>query len=243
MLKSGEKLENLGGGMRAIVSPEHGFGVDAILLAYFSNPKEGWKVCDLGTGCGIIPLLWCRRGAPFEIDAFEIREEAADMARRAAELCGVSIHVSCTDFRRLGSSFAGKYDLVACNPPYFPLGSARQSAYPAKKTARHESCCSLDDVAAVSARLLKFGGRLCLCHRPERIAEIMERLRAHSIEPKRMRFVQQKSDSGPWLVLLEGRRGGRPGLTVLPTLVMEVNGEVSLEMREIYGDYQSDNFN
>ena len=62
----------LGGGITALVTAEHRFGSDAVLLADFAWPKRRDIVCDLGTGCGILPLLWCRRDPPAHIDAVEL---------------------------------------------------------------------------------------------------------------------------------------------------------------------------
>ena len=108
-----------------------------------------------------------------------------------------------------------------------------------KLIARHESECTLDDICQAASKLLQFGGRLCMCQRPERLADVMESMRRFDIEPKRLRMVQQRKSKAPKLFLLEGRRGGKRGfLDVLPTLFIEdENGGFSQEMLEIYGDY------
>ena len=86
------------------------------------------------------------------------------------------------------------------------------------------------------ARILKVGGRLCLCQRPERLPEVFAAMQEAGIEPKRMRLVQKRGDTPPWLVLIEGRRGGRPFLKVeAPLLVQDGAGGFSAELRQIYG--------
>jgi tRNA1Val (adenine37-N6)-methyltransferase len=220
------------------VSKAHTFGADAVLLSHFSAPVNGMRLCDLGTGCGIIPLLWCRNAGPFVIDAFELQEPAADMARRAADLNGLGINIYNADLRHIDTSFNNRYDLVTCNPPYMRAGAANVSRDAAAALARHEVGSTLADVVAAAARLLKPKGRFCLCHRPERLTDVFALMRASDLEPKRMRLVQQNKAARPWLVLIEGRSGGRPGIEVEPALLAEENGEVSAEMRLIYGDYQ-----
>jgi Predicted O-methyltransferase len=139
------------------------------------------------------------------------------------------------DLRALHGSYTGAYDLAACNPPYKKAGTGAVSREDAARLARHESLCTLGEVVACGARLLKNGGRLCLCHRPERLAELVVLMQQFGIEPKRLRFVQQRADTRPWLILIEGKKGGRPGLCAEPVLIVEdENGGYSREMREIY---------
>ena len=83
-------------------------------------------------------------------------------------------------------------------------------------------------------RQLRYGGRFCLCHRPERLADVICALREAGLEPKRLRLVQQRPASAPWLLLAEGRRGGKPGLRVEPPLIVEGEGGFSPEMLRVY---------
>ena len=236
--------EPLGGGIGVELSGDCRFGADALLLARFSCPlssrtaeekndtgtfrrPERWAV-DLGTGCGILPLLWCRENPDVRVEALEIQPEAAEMARRSVERSGLSgrIRVQTGDLRRWREWLEpGSRDLAAMNPPYFRAGSGGASLSRAARISRHEEPspqrpgCTLADAAEAAAGLLRPGGRFCLCHRPERLADVLAALRAAGLEPKRLRFVQAGAESAPWLLLCEGRKGGRPGLTVEPPLV------------------------
>jgi tRNA1Val (adenine37-N6)-methyltransferase len=232
-----ERTENLGGGIKALTTERFGFGADAVLLADFSSPRGDKRLCDLGTGCGIIPLLWCRARRSPAIDAFEIQRDACYLARKAAELNGLAISVYNTDLREIEHSFYGRYDLVASNPPYFRVGAAKLSREESSAAARHETECTLEDVVCAASRLLHERGRFCLCQRPDRLADVFVLMRRYGIEPKRLRLVQQNASSRPWLALVEGRKGGGCGLETLPVLLAEENGAQSEEMRRIYGDY------
>ena len=79
---------------------------------------------------------------------------------------------------------------------------------------------ALEEVCRAAARLLKTGGRFCLCLPPRRLAEALALLEGAGISPKRLQLVQHRPGRAPFLVLLEGRRGGRPGLEVLPTRML-----------------------
>lgn len=245
MLLENEKLEPLGGGVRIIVSDEHKFWTDTVLLANFSMPKKTDKVCDLGSGCGPIPLIWLRSGCPAFVTAVEIQENACYMLKRSLELNDLSgkAEVICSDLRDLpGKVQLSSYDAVVCNPPYKAIGSGIKSSGKAHLIARHESMCTINDIAAAAKSLLRFSGRFFICQRPERLCDVLEAMRENDIEPKRLRFVQQRNAKAPKLFLVEGRRGGKPGgLIVEPVLFIEdENGNFSHEMIEIYGQYKED---
>lgn len=235
MPPSGEKYEPLGGGIFALTSTHHTFGTDAVLLADFASPRSEKRLCDLCAGCGIVSLLWSRDGS-FSIDAIELQSDAAALAKSAAEYNRLeNVHVIEADLRCLETSLYGRYDLVACNPPYQKAGSGALSAEGTARTARHETSCTLEDAVTAGAKLLKNGGRLCLCHRPERLTDLLVLMRSHKVEPKRVRFVQQRADTKPWLVLAEGKKGAHPGLLTMPVLLCEdETGGYSEEMRRIY---------
>ncbi len=238
-------LEPLGGGLEIYVTDSYHFSTDTILLADFSKQIGIKKCVELGTGCGTIPLLWYKSNNNLIIDAVEIQENACDLAKKTVAHNGLEdkIKIHNTDLKELkGKLKFGYYDLVACNPPYKLDGSGIKNPESAKLIARHETECTLDDICETASNLLNFGGKFCICQRPERLADVMESMRKFSIEPKRMRLVQQRKSKAPKLFLLEGRKGGNKGfLSVMPTLFIEdENGNFSEEMINIYGDYKTE---
>ena len=99
--------------------------------------------------------------------------------------------------------------------------------------------CTVSDVCAAASRNLKFGGRLCLCNRPERLCDIMTAMRENGIEPKRLRTVHKNPDCPPWLILVEGKKGGKPFIQIeKPLYVRSADGGNSEEMLRIYGQIQ-----
>lgn len=243
MLLEGERLEPLSRNCSVIVSRSHYFTTDTLLLASFSLPKSGEICADFGTGCGAIPLVWCARGKPGRIYALELQEEACSQAARSAELNRLQEVISVHHLNLRGLSaerpgFLRGLDLVACNPPYKAAGSGARNSGDAKRIARHECECTLPEIAAAAAAVLRFGGRFCLCQRPERLCDVLEAMRRNGLEPKRIRFVHQRVGKEPSLFLVQGTRGGKPGLRVEPPLFIEDGDGYSREMLEIYGDYR-----
>lgn len=248
-LNEGERVEVLGGQYSVLISPDHGFGTDAFLLADFSAPKKDARCIDLGTGCGIVPMLWKRQGLTGDLYGLELQKKALDQFVRGIALseengspCG-NVHPLLGDLRHLEDLDLplGRFDTVTMNPPYKTVGSGILSGSPAEQLARHELACTIQDVAAAAERLLNFGGSLAVCHRPERLADVLEAFRSHSIEPKRLRFVQKRPDTAPWLFLLEGRKGGKPYLKVeAPLLTHREDGTETDELLRILGEYRDE---
>ncbi len=239
-LLSDERLEPLGNNMSIVVSDSHTFGTDAVLLANFASIKRKDVACDMGTGCGIIPLIWCK-GETKEIFALDIQPKAIEQLSKSLcvnNIVGRITPVNC-DIRSLkGAVVFGKFDLVTMNPPYKPVGTGIESLCEAHRIARHEVTCNIDDAVSAAAKLLKFGGRFCMCHRPERLCDIICSMRQGGIEVKRIRFVSERSGKQPWLVLVEGKRGSKSGVTIEKELIMkDENGNNTDEFRSMFGDY------
>ena len=114
------------------------------------------------------------------------------------------------------------------------MGSGAAARDAARAAARGETDCTLDDICAAAAWLLRTGGSFSLVHKPERLSEAFCTMSARGIEPKRLRTVHSRYDAAPSLVLIEGRRGGRPGLKIEKPLILTENGEESAEFRRIY---------
>lgn len=244
VLLPGERLEPLARGVSVIVGGVHTFNTDTILLAVYSLPRKGEICADFGTGSGTIPLVWCARADPAFVGAVELQEDACSMLERSAALNGLTgkIRVIREDIKNLPSSGAlprGGLDRIACNPPYKSAGTGIQSEDGSARLARHETACGFSDIAAAASSLLRWGGRFFFCMRPERLCETLETLRAAGLEPKRLRFVQQRRDKAPFLFLAEAARGGKPGLRVEPALLVEAeSGSWSEEMLAVYGEYK-----
>lgn len=199
-------------------SEMHRFGSDALLLARFCEPKRGQRAADLCSGCGIVALEWHDRGHRGSCAAVELQPEASALLAQAVTEQGIDhITAVCADLRTFRQG-EGQFDVCACNPPYFTAGP--QSPREGRATARHETDCTLEDICACGFRLLKDGGKLALCHRPERLAEVMATLRAHRLEPKRLAFVKNDAAAAPWLFLVEAQKNRRTGLVVEPDILI-----------------------
>ncbi len=239
-LLENERLDDLGRkGYQIIQNPEKFcFGIDAVLLSGFANIKDGKTVLDLGTGTGIIPILLEAKTGASHLTGLEIQEESADMARRSVAYNKLEDKISIVtgDIKEAGSLFgAASFDVITCNPPYMIGGHGLQNPSVPKMIARHEICCTFEDIAQQTALLLKQGGAFYLVHRPFRLAEIITTLTKYKLEPKRIRFVHPYVDKEPNMVLIEARKGGNPRVTVeKPLIVYKGVNEYTDEIYDIY---------
>ena len=237
-----EHIEDLGENTRLIVSASHTFGTDALLLNAFANVKKSNKAIDLGTGCGIIPFLWVRdKKATSKRCAVEIQDNACNQLLRSIELNeDTSLELFKGDLKDDSLiPYREYFDVVTMNPPYKISGAGIQNESESATIARHEIMCSIMDIAKCASRILKFGGNLCICHRPERTFDAMEAMRENGIEPKEIRFVQKTGETAPWLVLIKGKKGSKSGLKVLaPLLMQNADGTPTQEILNITEKYR-----
>lgn len=240
-LKEGERLDDLHrNGFQIIQNKEKFcFGMDVVLLSGFAKVKEGEKVLDIGTGTGIIPILLAAKTPGQHFTGLEIQPESADMARRSVALNHLEEKISIVegDVREADQLFsAASFDVITSNPPYMTGSHGLVNPDMPKAIARHEICCTLEDLVSQTEKLLRPGGRFFMVHRPFRLAEIMTVLTAHHLEPKRMRLVYPFVDKEPNMVLLECIRGGKPRITVeKPLIVYKEPGVYQDEIYTIYG--------
>ena len=211
-------------------------GTDALLLADFAKDAHGTYGADLGCGSGILLLLLLLGDESRRMTGVDIRESAAASAREnlrafALEERGEAV---CADYR--SAPFESEsLDFIVSNPPYFPAGHGAVSPDAARAAARGETQCSMEEICAASAFLCRTGGSVNFVHKPERLSELFCCMTAHGIEPKRLRLVCHREGAAPNLVLIEGRRGGKPGLKIEPTLILRrPDGSETDEVRRIY---------
>jgi len=213
------------------------FGIDAVLLSAFAEIKKGEQVLDLCSGNGIVPILLAGKTEAARIMGIEINPVQTTLFQRSIEenhLSHVFVHEGDIKdaFRICGGQ---KFDAVTCNPPYIKAGQI-QNPSQSRAVARHEILCTLRDVLEAAAACLRFGGRFYMVHRPDRLTDILETMRACKIEPKRMRMVQSGAEKPAGLVLLEGTFGGGAFLRVMPPLILyNADGTYTEEVLRLYG--------
>ncbi len=240
LLLPGERIDDLQFmNLRIIQSPDaFRFGMDSVLLADFARVRPRSRVCDLGTGSGILPLLLYGRSPDITCDAVEIQPDAAERAGRSMRLNGLEdkITVHNRDLKEARAFLPhAAFDLVICNPPYSPEKASMASTRPALRTARQEGGCTLEDVAAAAAWLLRSRARFSLMLPAARLTDAFDTLRRHRLEPKRLRLVHANVQRPARLALMEAMLDVNPGLIIEPPLLIhDLDGTDTQELRRIY---------
>lgn len=225
-LKGDERLDYLlAEKLRIIQSPSvFSFSLDAVLLSKFVRvPIQKGNIVDLCAGNGVIPLLLSTR-TKGKITGVEIQERLYDMAKRSVEYNQLIGQITMVhgDIKNTPAELGfSKFDVVICNPPYFPTPSQEEINHNQHYAiARHEILCTLEDVVRVSSQLLRQGGKAAFVHRPGRLMDILSLMRQYRLEPKRLQFVYPKEGKEANTILVEGIKDGSPDLKVLPPLVV-----------------------
>lgn len=239
-IKPDERVDDLQrNGLRIIQNPKaFRFGMDAVLLADFARLRPRERVADMGTGTGILPLLMSQNQPDAAFEAFELQADMADMAQRSVLLNGLEgrIRVHAADMRAAHALIGREsMDAVVCNPPYGKRGGTLTNEAENLLLARHETDCTICEIASACAAVLKNHGRLSMVFPAQRMLELMDALRSSRLEPKRLRMVCAKADRAPYLLLVEAVKNARPALLWMPPLVVYgPDGGETDELRRIY---------
>lgn len=191
------------------------FGTDSVLLTDFVRVKKGARIVDLCTGNGIIPILLSAKTKAESITGIEILKESFCLAKRNAELNGLTDKVNFIndDIKNWKNHFEnGRADVVTCNPPYMKVGAGFKNPHDLKAVARHEIMANLDDITNVASSLLKFGGYFYIVHRADRLCDVLCSMRGAKLEPKRLALVHPDPKRSASLILVEGMKGAAPSL-------------------------------
>jgi tRNA1(Val) A37 N6-methylase TrmN6 len=227
---SDETLDILFGGRLKFYQSCSGyrFSLDAVLLAYFATIKTSDQIADLGTGNGVIPVIAASRHPSAFLMGVEVQERLALQARRNAEVNGLSerIQIIQGDVSAFVRAADGeRFDGVLCNPPYRKASSGRMNPNAEKKIARHEITGTLQEFLTAGRYLLRVKGRMALVYPAVRCVDLLHAMRNAGLEPKRLRIVHSFAQTEATLVLVEGIKGGKSGMKVLPPLIIYQSGK------------------
>lgn len=250
-LNENERIDDLEIKGMKIIQNKNGFcfGIDSVLLSDFAKEiKNGAKCVDLGTGTGILGILLCAKTNLSQIIGIEIQEEVAEMANRSIILNNLEnkfkiININLKEIKNNKINYLEKnsFDYIITNPPYKKLNTGKINENEKKLISRHEITANLDDFIEVANYLLKDKGTIFMVHRPERLADIIEKMRKEKIEPKEIKFVYPKVNEEPNLILIKGIKNAKPFLKInKPLYIYNEDGSYTDEILKIYNKKRED---
>lgn len=202
---------------------------DSILLSDFVKLPKDAVVLDLGSGCGTLGLLLCAKDPHCTIFGMELDPAAHRAAEDNIRRNGLQdrLHSICADLRSVSR---GEYAVCVSNPPYFTGGPASQNT----PAARRDDHCTIAELMDAAARALKYGGDLFLVHKPDKLAQIIACGSSRGLEAKRLRLVRHREGSEISLILLQFRKGGKPGLLWDEVALHYQDGTPTPDYKKIY---------
>lgn len=227
-------MENLPNGYTLELCPgAFPLSTDSMVLSHFVRLPKNARVLDLGSGCGTLGLLLCSRDPGCSVTGLELDPAAHAAALENIRRNGLDLRMEslCADLRSVSEKFSpGCFSCCVSNPPYFSAGKASQSL----PQARQEQTCTAEDLFKAAAWALKFGGDFFLVHKPERLAELTVLGAKYSLEAKRLCLLRHRPDAPVNLILLQLRKGAKPGLTWEEIVLHNSDGSLSPVYKEIY---------
>ena len=135
-------------------------GTDAVLLGAWAEVKPTDWVLDIGTGCGILPLMLAQKGIA-KVHAVDLDEASALEAAEnfQASQWSRQLFAFHADIRKF--TMQCTYDLIISNPPFF-INSYKSDTDRKNQTRHTDTSLSFVELASAVKRLLKPDGRFVL---------------------------------------------------------------------------------
>ena len=206
---------------------------DSMVLAHFITLPKNASILDLGSGCGTLGLLLCAKDESCRVTGVELTENAhaAALENICANGLGTRLESICADLRSIDTRITpGSFSLCVSNPPYFSGGPASRTA----PLARREDCCTPEDLFRTAARAIKYGGDFFLVHKPEKLAQLIACGASNGLEAKHLRLIRHREGGPITFILLQFRKGGKPGLQLDEFSLFDSHDAPTAYYREVY---------
>ena len=235
-----ETLDTMFNGILKVIQKKQGyrFSLDAVILARLAQVSPGDRVMDLGTGCGIMPLILAAATKVKEVVGVEIQDELADLSARNVRLNGLAelITIIKEDLKDLSARYpSGSFDLIISNPPFRKLDTGRVNPQEQKSIARQEITVSLVKLLKNAYFLLRNQGKIFLIYPAFRLVDLFYEMRKNSLEPKTIQCVHSRVDTPAKMVLVEGIKEAGVELQVKePLVIYDSQGNYTEALKRIY---------
>lgn len=237
-LKPNETLDDLEYNDLKIIQNKFGykFSTDSVLLANFGRARKNDIYVDLCSGSSVVAILFLCKNNLSKGFAVEIQSSLAEMSKRSIALNGLENRLTViNEDLKNATDYLGfeSVDVVTVNPPYNEVGETSETDEIA--IATHEIKTNLQTIVKTASKILKYGGKLYMVHRADRLSDIIFELKTYKLEPKRLRVVYPKQTKAPNLILIEAKKGAKTGIIIeSPLILNNDDGTETEELKKIY---------
>ena len=209
------------------------FSLDSIVLANYCNIRlRDSNIVEFCSGNGVVSIILSQR-TKANIVGVEIQEKLYDMANESLKINNLDDRITFVndDIKNFVIGKNNYVDMIVCNPPYFKYDDNNKiNDSIEKRIARHEVCINIDEICNCASQILKDNGKLCIVHRTDRFKDVYESMKKYRIEPKRIKFVYNNSESESEMFLIEGQKNANRGLIIdKPLIVRNIDGSYTDE--------------
>ena len=215
------------------------YSIEPLLLVDFAILRPGQEVLDIGTGCGVIPLLMINREPELKITGVDIQDSAVGIAKKNTSKNKKQIKFLNGDFLDKDLTFSTEqFDLIISNPPFRKINSGRMNLDEGKAIARHELKLNLQGMLEKAKPFLKKGGHIILTYPSIRLQETLRELENKKLFPSRIRFIHGNKNAEAKIFLIDAIKGKKSDLIVdSPLYVYNRGGSYTKEMQELYDSF------
>ncbi len=214
--------------------------VDPLLLYDFIVLKRMRSIVDIGAGSGVIGMLLAKKYEGARVLMVELQDSLAGLARENLELNDLKdrVELICEDIREIAQreDMEGSFDVAVSNPPFRRTKTGIVSANDERAIARHETSLTLSQLLRSASAMLRVHGHFFMIYLPERLPELIIKMRENLMEIKRIRFVHSYVHSDAKMVMIESVKGAKPGgmKVMKPLVIYRDVGVYSEEVLQIY---------
>lgn len=239
MLNENERLDDLEYKGLRLIQDKNGycFTSDAVLLANMVRAGKNDVVVDFGCGNGVVAILVAGKTTAKSVVGIEMQECAYELAVRNVELNAMQDRIRLINDDIINADrVLGKesVSVVVCNPPYFEKDSGQKRVSESVALSRHESTCNLDDIVTKASEVLKYGGKLWMIHKCERMAEVLTSMSNHNLEPKKVTLIYPKANKIPDTFVVEGKKSSASGMKIDSIVVYDQEGNMTEQAKRLY---------
>jgi tRNA1Val (adenine37-N6)-methyltransferase len=149
-------------------------GTDSIMLGSWVQTKHAQGILDIGTGSGLLGIMLAQKAQDTcLIDGIDIDPAAISQAKDNAKDCPWAERLNFQQTSLQHFPIGKDYDLIVCNPPYFPINLSANKTYSAQNRQNARQTIELDHPTLLQEVLNRLSptGQFC-CVLPADVAKL-----------------------------------------------------------------------